>query len=119
VSVGSHIFYRWRGDWGDPKSFRRPYLAAEAIERPARIERPDRPAVRTAGRSDPGETTKAFGVTIRRGGPPPVFLAAAEAQAPPAPPPNAAGVRVHAGLPEFVESAPAESAQPAAEVAVR
>jgi hypothetical protein len=42
VSVGSHIFYRWRGDWGDPKSFRRPYLAAEVTEtpdRPARAER--------------------------------------------------------------------------------
>src|SRR5688572_20135540 len=42
VTVGSHIFYRWRGDWGDPKSFRRPYLAAELSERP---DRPGQPSV--------------------------------------------------------------------------
>src|SRR3954469_12183184 len=30
VTVGNHIFYRWRGEWGDPKSFRRPYVGAEA-----------------------------------------------------------------------------------------
>ncbi len=29
VTVGSHIFYRWRGEWGDPKSFRRPYTGQE------------------------------------------------------------------------------------------
>jgi len=119
VSVGSHVFYRWRGDWGDPKSFRRPYLAAEVAERPDHAGRPDGPAVRTAERSDPGDTTRAFGVTIRRGGPPPVFLAAAEAEAPPARPADAAGVRVHAGLPDFVEAGPAEPSRPAVEVAVR
>ena len=30
VTIGNHIFYRWRGEWGDPKSFRRPYVGAEA-----------------------------------------------------------------------------------------
>jgi hypothetical protein len=29
VTVGSHIFYRWKGEWGDPKSFRRPYTGQE------------------------------------------------------------------------------------------
>jgi hypothetical protein len=115
VSVGSHVFYRWRGDWGDPKSFRRPYLAAEVAERPDRPagpERSERPAVRIAGRSDAGETTKMFGVTIRRGGPPPILLAAAEDEAPPRRPASAAGVRVHVGLPDFVQAEPTGPADP-------
>jgi hypothetical protein len=102
VTVGSHIFYRWRGDWGDPKSFRRPYLAAEVTERPHRV---DRAPVRTAGLAEPGETSKAFGVTVRRGGPPPRFLAVAEGSAPMVRSASAAGVRVHTGLPDFVNTA--------------
>jgi hypothetical protein len=31
VTVGAHIFYRWRGEWGDPKSFQRPYVGREAM----------------------------------------------------------------------------------------
>jgi spore germination cell wall hydrolase CwlJ-like protein len=31
VTIGAHIFYRWRGEWGDPKSFRRPYVGSEAM----------------------------------------------------------------------------------------
>jgi hypothetical protein len=27
VTIGAHIFYRWRGAWGDPTSVRRPYVA--------------------------------------------------------------------------------------------
>jgi hypothetical protein len=109
VTVGSHIFYRWRGDWGDPKSFRRPYLAAEVIERP---DRPARPAVRFAERAEPAETTRAFGVTIRRGGPPPRFLASAQDAPPPERLANAAGVRVHSGLPDFVAAEPAQVGGP-------
>jgi spore germination cell wall hydrolase CwlJ-like protein len=114
VTVGSHIFYRWSGDWGDPKSFRRPYLAAEVTERP---DRPGRPTVRTAERAVAGETSRAFGVTIRRGGPPPRLLAIAVEE--PVPMERSAsvhGVRVHIGLPDFAEAAPVE---PAVEVAVR
>ena len=111
VSVGSHIFYRWRGDWGDPKSFRRPYLAAEGAERPERI---DRPSVRTAERSDPAGSERAFGVTVRRGGPPPRFLASADEPATAEPSASAPGVRVHVGLPAFVEAEPAEAGEPAA-----
>lgn len=113
VSVGSHIFYRWRGDWGDPKSFRRPYLAAEVAERPERVGRTDRPADRTAERSDPGETDKAFGVTIRRGGPPPRLLASAVGMMPSEPLAGAAEVRVHSGLPDFMSAETAETAAPA------
>jgi hypothetical protein len=108
VTVGSHIFYRWRGDWGDPKSFRRPYLAAEVAERP---ERSGRTAARTAEHPDPVETANAFGVTVRRGGPPPRLLASAVDVTSPEPPANAAGVRVHSGLPDFMS---AEAAEPAA-----
>ncbi|HYW15669.1 MAG TPA: cell wall hydrolase [Allosphingosinicella sp.] len=117
VSVGSHIFYRWRGNWGDPKSFRRPYLAAEMAERserPEPAERAEPPAVRTAERSEPIETEKAFGVTVRRGGPPPRFLASAQESAPPDPKASAAGVRVHVGLPDFVQAEPVQAAEPAA-----
>jgi hypothetical protein len=119
VSVGSHIFYRWRGDWGDPKSFRRPYLAAEVAERPEHPEPVDRPApppLQTAERGAPADTDRAFGVTIRRGGPPPVFLAsaAAEEESPAGRRANVAGVRVHSGLPDFVQAEPAESPTEAA-----
>jgi spore germination cell wall hydrolase CwlJ-like protein len=31
VTIGAHIFYRWNGAWGDPKSFQRPYVGAEGI----------------------------------------------------------------------------------------
>jgi hypothetical protein len=110
VTVGSHIFYRWRGDWGDPKSFRRPYLAAETIKRP------DRPPVRTAEAADSAETTRKFGVTIRRGGPPPRFLAAAHEMASFERSASAEGVRVHTGLPDFVPSGIAQADDPAVAV---
>ncbi|MEO7827626.1 MAG: hypothetical protein ABIR60_10845, partial [Allosphingosinicella sp.] len=114
VTVGSHIFYRWSGDWGDPKSFRRPYLAAEVVERPGPAARP---IVRTAERADSGETTRRFGVTVRRGGPPPRFLASMEEA--PERPAGAAGVRVHSGLPDFVEVAAADAPEPASATDVR
>jgi spore germination cell wall hydrolase CwlJ-like protein len=31
VTIGAHIFYRWNGAWGDPRSFQRPYVGAEGI----------------------------------------------------------------------------------------
>jgi hypothetical protein len=74
VTVGSHIFYRWRGDWGDPKSFRRPYSGVELAQRPesAPLEAPALP-VRTES-----------GVRIHHGEP------AAYAQAE-----TVSGVRIH------------------------
>jgi hypothetical protein len=110
VTVGSHIFYRWRGEWGDPKSFRRPYLAAEPILQAAREGRREAPAVEP-GR---GEVAMAFGVRIRRGGPPP-RVARADSE-PLAAPEQVAGVRIHVGLPDFVEVPAAEpdEAAPAA-----
>jgi hypothetical protein len=106
VTVGSHIFYRWRGEWGDPKSFRRPYVVAGPVLQAAREERREAPLAA----SERGEVTIAFGVRIRRGGPPP---GAAHAQ-PSEAPSETAGVRVHAGLPDFVEVAAADPAEAAA-----
>jgi spore germination cell wall hydrolase CwlJ-like protein len=57
VTVGSHIFYRWRGEWGDPKSFRRPYTGQEQAYASAGEQ------ARPAGRG--GEQVVA-GVTIHR-----------------------------------------------------
>lgn len=105
VTVGAHIFYRWRGEWGDPRSYRRPYLEAEPTLLAARPARRDAPVVAPAQ----GEVTMAFGVRIRRGGPPPrIVRAEAEARAAPE---EAAAVRVHVGLPDFVEAPDAEPAE--------
>jgi spore germination cell wall hydrolase CwlJ-like protein len=51
VTVGSHIFYRWSGEWGDPKSFRRPYAGGEAEPEGTRSAPAD-------------EVGTAFGVTV-------------------------------------------------------
>ncbi|HEX9963871.1 MAG TPA: cell wall hydrolase [Allosphingosinicella sp.] len=112
VTVGSHIFYRWRGDWGDPQSYRRPYLAAE--ERPGSpegVERPERQLAGVPEVPEQAEVTKVLGVTIRRGGPPPRALAAEE-EAPTQRLASAAGVRVHAGLPDFAMADPVEPEAP-------
>jgi Cell Wall Hydrolase len=98
VIVGSHVFYRWRGEWGDPRSFRRPYLGAEPVRQAARSDR-EEPKI---AKSDPGEVTTAFGVRIRRGGPPPRIRGADPE--PSAAPEEVAAVRIHVGLPDFVEA---------------
>jgi transposase-like protein len=116
VTVGSHIFYRWRGSWGDPQSYRRPYLAAEVTDRPAAPKRADRQLAKLTEEPARAEVTRAFGVTIRRGGPPPRTLAAAMEEPGAEQPAGAAGVRVHAGLPDFAApegAAGAEVAIPA------
>jgi hypothetical protein len=76
ITVGSHIFYRWRGEWGDPTSFRRPYLAAEARGAVA-----DRQVLAQAA------PEQVFGVSIHRGDTAPQ---AAE-------PEQAFGLRIHRG----------------------
>lgn len=30
-TIGAHIFYQWRGNWGEPMSFREPYAGTEPI----------------------------------------------------------------------------------------
>lgn len=75
VTIGSHIFYRWRGEWGDPKSFRRPYVGAEGNA--------------LAGGTAPRPAERAFGVNVHR--------SAAEAEGPAEAPDftQVAGVRIH------------------------
>ena len=115
VTVGSHIFYRWRGDWGDPKSFRRPYLAAEVADRPENS--PERPERQVAAPAPGGEVIgTAFGVTIRRGAPPAHHAAAPEAATRPE---KVAGVRVHVGLPDFAAAEPSAATEPEAAITVR
>jgi hypothetical protein len=123
VTIGSHIFYRWHGEWGDPRSFRRPYVGSEAL-------------AQAAGSSDPqpvppdeGRTEMAQGVAVHRGAQPSVTLASGDdgatvrvhrsgtALA------SAEGVRVHRGVPTEADAPVTEtpSAQPSGEpvVAVR
>ena len=77
VTVGSHIFYRWRGSWGDPLAFRQAY----AGEQGSVAERGTAPVVQLAGADQGGvrvhrgvaaataaaETETSFGVRIHRG----------------------------------------------------
>jgi spore germination cell wall hydrolase CwlJ-like protein len=60
VTIGTHIFYRWPGQWGDPMTFSRPYQGWE--------NRP--PAARADGAApaEGGGTEFVAGVTIHRGG---------------------------------------------------
>jgi len=119
VTIGNHIFYRWRGEWGDPKSFRRPYVGAEAYaswrasqpaEGAAPAEQGPRPeivfgvAVHREGGDDANPAQTALeaeaGVRVHRAGTrhaAPVQVASADAPA------EADGVRVHHGT-----DAPAE-----------
>ena len=77
VTIGSHVFYRWRGEWGDPKSFQRPYVGAEAFARAAA-----QPL--SSGVLAPVETS--FGVAVHR-----------EATAPASAPAELALARVEGG----------------------
>ncbi len=56
VTIGAHIFYRWRGEWGDPKAFRRPYVGGEVM-----VAATDDAAARTRERIE-----TIAGVTIHR-----------------------------------------------------
>jgi len=111
VTIGAHIFYRWHGEWGDPRSFRRPYVGSEALAR-ASGSSDSQPQA-----ADEGRTEMARGVAVHRGAQPTVTLASGDdgatvrvhrsgvALA------SAEGVRVHRG-------APPEADVPAAEAPV-
>ncbi|MEA3033446.1 MAG: hypothetical protein QOH86_1462 [Sphingomonadales bacterium] len=82
VTIGAHVFYRWRGEWGDPKSFQRPYVGAEAFARAA---------AEPLGNSPEAPAETAFGVAVHRAAAPAVTLAEVDDGAP---------VRIHrAGAP--------------------
>jgi spore germination cell wall hydrolase CwlJ-like protein len=115
VTIGHHIFYRWRGEWGDPKSFRRPYVGAEAYAAwrgaqpdtgaPAPAEGPQPEIVfgvavhRDGSDANPALTAieREAGVRVHRAGTRrPVAFAAAQPTAP-AEGGASEGVRVHRG----------------------
>ncbi|MEA3039323.1 MAG: hypothetical protein QOE79_1836 [Sphingomonadales bacterium] len=73
VTIGAHVFYRWHGEWGDPKSFQRPYVGAEAFARAAAEPMGNAPEA-------PAET--AFGVAVHRAAAPAVTLAEVDDGAP-------------------------------------
>jgi Cell Wall Hydrolase len=120
VTIGSHIFYRWHGEWGDPRSFRRPYVGAEALAQAAGS--PDPQPLDT----DEGRTEMAQGVAVHRGAQPSVTLASGDdgttvrvhrsgvALA------SAGGVTVHRGAPPEADAPAAETpaAQPLGEAVV-
>jgi spore germination cell wall hydrolase CwlJ-like protein len=129
VTIGNHIFYRWRGEWGDPKSFRRPYVGAEAYAAwrssqpadgatPAEGPKPEivfGVAVHREGGSDANPAQTALeaeaGVRVHRAGARHVAatqVAAAETQAAPE------GIRIHhgtdGGTPDVETAAPGPAA---------
>jgi spore germination cell wall hydrolase CwlJ-like protein len=107
VTIGNHIFYRWRGEWGDPKSFRRPYVGAEAYAawRAAQPASPEAPA-------EGPQPEIVFGVAVHReGSDANPTLTAMEREA---------GVRVHrAGSHRVAMASAAEPGETAAPDGVR
>ncbi len=91
VTVGRHIFYRWRGSWGDPLAFRQVY-AGEQGSVPARGTAP---VVQLAA-VDQG------GVRVHRG----VAAAARTAEAE-----TSFGIRIHRGVAADAAPAPAAEAE--------
>ena len=108
VTVGSHIFYRWPGRWGDPVAFDRSYAGAEGG-----IAAPPDPAA-SAPRSE-----VVMGVTVHRGAP----AVAAPVSGPRMPVARLArddgahGVTVHRGGAAAIETAEAPITVPRGEAA--
>jgi spore germination cell wall hydrolase CwlJ-like protein len=73
VTIGAHVFYRWRGEWGDPKSFQRPYVGAEAFARAA---------AEPLGAPVEAPVESEFGVAVHRAAAPAVTLADVDDGAP-------------------------------------
>ena len=98
ATVGEHIFYRWRGGAGRARAFSQDHRGEPGAKTPrAALARAAAPAEPNAGPKPahlplPVERVRVEGATvvIRRGGPPP-----GEVQA---------GVRIHAGLPDFAQA---------------
>ena len=123
VTIGAHIFYRWKGEWGDPTAFRRPYVGVENVA--GNVTGQDQlPLPQT-----PGERTEIVeGVTIHRIGDSATRLASADdgtmirihrlggsaskAALPVATqaPEESGGVRVHHGLPDNFQPTSGEGA---------
>src|SRR3954468_10963828 len=134
VTIGAHIFYRWNGAWGDPRSFRRPYVGPEAMAQAAGAW-----GAGGEGATDP-DAQIVSGVAIHRGSEPSLTLAspddgstvrihrlgtgmrasAAPAPAPaPAPSDSLDGVRIHRAGGEEPSSPSSSSEAPTGSVPVR
>jgi hypothetical protein len=109
VTIGSHIFYRWHGEWGDPRSFRRPYVGAEALARAGEASDQAPPI-------EQGRIEMTAGVAVHRGAQPAVILASGDDGATVrvhrsgARLASAEGVRVHRGSASDAEAPAAEPA---------
>jgi spore germination cell wall hydrolase CwlJ-like protein len=125
VTIGNHIFYRWRGEWGDPTSFRRPYVGVETIASNM-TDQSQFPLQQNGGE----RTEVVEGVTIHRIGDGATRLASADdgtmirihrlggnsqaarpvpGAAASAAPDDSGGVRVHHGMPESFQPQAAEA----------
>jgi len=72
TNIGAHIFYRWKGAWGTPRAFTRPYIGSE----PAPWLSADR--IEMLGASHVNDL---FGSNRPDGSPPPIPVLADEAHA--------------------------------------
>lgn len=108
ITVGSHIFYRWRGEWGQPLAFRQSYageagVAATEAAQSAGFERTNYEGVEAKvlvhrGAAAASGEQGAVSVRVHRSASVEnIQLAGAEATAPPidAPPADDHGVTVH------------------------
>jgi hypothetical protein len=114
VTIGAHVFYRWKGAWGDPTSVRRPYVAAPETLAGAV---PDGEAAPPFGQPSSERVEVVEGVTIHRSAATGIRFAAADdgsvvrvhrmGKAP--------EVKVHRGSPPAEAQPPAEAAAPSGE----
>ncbi|MBV8688422.1 MAG: cell wall hydrolase [Alphaproteobacteria bacterium] len=110
VTIGSHIFYRWHGEWGDPRSFRRPYVGAEALAQSAAGE------AEAEAPAPEGRVEIAAGVSVHRGAEPAMHLVTGD---------DGSAVRIHrsggvlasASDVRVHRGSPPAAAEPAAEAA--
>ncbi|MDT9597643.1 cell wall hydrolase [Sphingosinicella rhizophila] len=97
VTVGSHIFYRWRGEWGDPKSFRQPYSGEE--------QGSDSTLAAASNRPESKLVETVFGVRIHHGGRAPEIISDAPVRIHRSE--TVHGVRIRAGVPpQFDQEVP-------------
>jgi hypothetical protein len=126
VTIGAHIFYRWNGNWGDPKSFQRPYVGAEAMAQAWNPVTAADPNVQIVSgvtihhgiEASPSVATGEDGSMVRihraGGGTRPVVVASvAPTDAPPTAGEAVEGVRIHRAGGDSASSDPGTASAPA------
>jgi spore germination cell wall hydrolase CwlJ-like protein len=86
ITVGSHIFYRWHGEWGDPRAFRRPYSGHEGFAGNSETPRPM------------NTEATVYGVKIHRGSTAPALASAVAAPSGGVRSSVSGGVTIHRGM---------------------